>query len=278
MTENNHPLAPPITLTTLQRLRASGEKIAMLTCYDATFAAVCEAAGVEVLLVGDSLGNVIQGHATTLAVRLEDMVYHTACVARAAKRAWIIADMPFGSYQQSPQQAFANAAALMAAGAHMVKIEGGLAMVDTVRFLVERGVPVCAHIGFTPQSVHQLGGYRVQGKRDEDAERMLIEAAALEAAGAAMIVLEMTPRALAQEITRRSEQMITIGIGAAPECDGQVLVLYDMLGIYPGRKARFVRNFMQGASSIFEAIAAYVRAVKDGSFPGPEHCFEEEGR
>ena len=263
----------PITLAALQRKREAGEKITMLTCYDAAFAALLDQAGVDVLLVGDSLGNVIQGHRSTLPVTLEQMCYHTACVARGAQRAFIVADLPFGSYQQSPEQAFASAAQLMAAGAHMVKLEGGMAMVDTVHFLVERGIPVCAHIGFTPQSVHQLGGYRVQGRLEAEAERLFVEAAALESAGAAMIVLEMVPRAVAKEVTRRSNEMITIGIGAAPECDGQVLVLYEMLDIFPGRKARFVKNFMAGAGSIAEAVAAYVRAVKEGTFPADEHCY-----
>lgn len=265
--------ASPVTLTTLQRMRENGEKIAMLTCYDAAFAALLDRAGVDVLLVGDSLGNVIQGHKTTLPVTLEQMCYHTACVARGAHRPFIVADLPFGSYQQSPEQAFASAAQLMAAGAQMVKLEGGMPMVDTVQFLVERGIPVCAHIGFTPQAVNQLGGYRVQGRLEAEAERLYLEAAALESAGAAMIVLEMVPRAVAKEVTRRTDEMITIGIGAAPECHGQVLVLYDVLDIFPGRKARFVQNFLAGAESIHAAVAAYVNAVKSGAFPTEAHCY-----
>ena len=225
------------------------------------------------LLVGDSLGNVLQGHATTLPVSVEHIEYHTACVARAAKRAFIAADMPFGSYQESPQQAFANAARIMAAGAHMVKFEGGSHMVDTVRFLVERGIPVCAHLGLTPQSVHQLGGYRVQGREGETAKRMISDAKALEDAGAAMIVLEMVPAGLAGEITNAARTMATIGIGAGNECDGQVLVLHDAIGVFPGKPPRFVRNFMQGATSIEEAVKAYVAAVKDGSFPASEHTY-----
>jgi 3-methyl-2-oxobutanoate hydroxymethyltransferase len=255
-------------------MRAEGEKIAVLTCYDASFAALLERNGVDVLLVGDSLGNVLQGHSSTLPVTLEQMAYHTGCVARGAKRPFIVADMPFGSYQESPAQAMRSAVPLMAAGAQMVKLEGGAFMAETVRFLVERGVPVCAHIGLTPQSVHQLGGYRVQGKTDAGAQQMKQDAAALQDAGAALIVLEMVPAPLAAEITRSLATMATIGIGAGPDCDGQVLVLHDMLGVYPGRKAKFVRNFMDGAAtSIDDAVKAYVKAVRNGSFPGAEHCY-----
>jgi 3-methyl-2-oxobutanoate hydroxymethyltransferase len=263
----------PITLTELTRMRTAGEKIAMLTAYDASFATVCERNGVDVLLIGDSLGNAIQGQKTTLPVTMEHMIYHTECVARGSQRAWIITDMPFGSYQESPEQALCNAARLMAAGAQMVKLEGGTYMAETVRFLVERGIPVCAHIGLTPQSVHQLGGYRIQGKTDSGAAQMKADALALEAAGAAMIVLEMVPAQLAREITLSLKHMATIGIGAGAGCDGQVLVLHDMLGIYPGKTARFVRNFMAGAGSIDAAIASYTKAVKDGSFPAAEHTY-----
>ncbi|MEC5386528.1 3-methyl-2-oxobutanoate hydroxymethyltransferase [Uliginosibacterium sp. H3] len=262
-----------ITLHDLGKMRAAGEKIAMLTCYDASFASLCERAGVDVLLVGDSLGNVLQGQNSTLPVTLEHMVYHTASVARGCKRPWLIADMPFGSYQESPAQAMHNAAKLMAAGAHMVKLEGGAYMAETVRFLVERGVPVCAHIGLTPQSVFQLGGYRVQGRTDESAADMLADARALEAAGAAMIVLEMVPAQLAATLTTSLTSMATIGIGAGASTHGQVLVLHDMLGIYPGHKARFVRNFMLGAESIEAAVATYVHDVKNGGFPLAEHTY-----
>ncbi|MBV6409955.1 MAG: 3-methyl-2-oxobutanoate hydroxymethyltransferase [Burkholderiales bacterium] len=263
----------PVTLTELARMRAEGEKIAVLTCYDASFAALLERNGVDILLVGDSLGNVLQGHGSTLPVTLEQMAYHTGCVSRGAKRPFIVADMPFGSYQESPAQAMRSAVPLMAAGAQMVKLEGGAYMAETVHFLVERGVPVCAHVGLTPQSVHQLGGYRVQGKTDAGAQQMKQDAAALQDAGAALIVLEMVPAPLAAEITRGLTSMATIGIGASKDCHGQVLVLHDMLGVYPGKKARFVRNFMQGAAGIDDAVKAYVAAVKDGSFPGPEHCY-----
>ena len=261
----------PLKLSDFARMRAAGEKIPVLTCYDASFASLLDRCGVEVLLVGDSLGNVLQGQSSTLPVTLEDMAYHTACVARGTKRAFIMADLPFGSYQESPAQAMRSAAKLMAAGAHMVKLEGGAYMAQTVRFLVERGVPVCAHIGLTPQSVHQLGGYRVQGKDAAGAAALKADALALEAAGAAMMVMEMVPGAVAAEITSALTTTATIGIGAGAGCDGQVLVLHDMLGVFPGRKALFVKNFMEGAGSIDAAVQAYVAAVKEGRFPAAEH-------
>jgi 3-methyl-2-oxobutanoate hydroxymethyltransferase len=260
------------TLTKLKAMRDKGEKIAVLTCYDASFAALLEAQGVDVLLVGDSLGMVLQGHETTLPVTLDEMVYHTACVARGSKRAFIVADMPFGTFQISPQEAFTNAEKLMVAGANMVKIEGGTVMVETVRFLTSRGIPVCGHVGLTPQSVNQLGGYRVQGKESVAAQKLLEDAVGLEQAGAGMIVLEAMPALLAAEITA-ALSIPTIGIGAGAECSGQVLVLHDMLDIYPGKKARFVKNYMQGAASIADAVAAYVHEVKAGEFPGAEHGF-----
>ncbi len=260
------------TLTNLQAMRGKGEKIAVLTCYDASFAALLEANGVDILLVGDSLGMVLQGHETTLPVTLDDMVYHTACVARGAKKSFIVADMPFGTFQNSPQEAFVHAAPLMVAGAQMVKLEGGASMIETVRFLTERGIPVCGHIGLTPQSVHQMGGYRVQGKESAAAQQILQDAVALEQAGAGMIVLEAIPALLAAEITA-ALSIPTIGIGAGAACSGQVLVLHDMLDIYPGKKARFVKNYMQGATSVADAVARYVREVKAGSFPDQEHSF-----
>ena len=263
----------PLKLGDIARMRAAGEKIAMLTCYDASFAAVLDDCGVDAILVGDSLGNVVQGHPTTLSVTLEQMIYHTACVFRGMKRAFLIADMPWGSYQESPSQAMRNAAQLMSTGAQMVKLEGGAYMAETVRFLVERGVPVCAHIGLTPQSVHQLGGYRVQGKGDAAAARMKADALALEQAGAALMVIEMTPTAVATEITSALTTCATIGIGAGPRCDGQVLVLYDMIGVFPGHRPRFVRNFIPGTGTIEGAVKAYVAAVKNGSFPAPEHGY-----
>jgi 3-methyl-2-oxobutanoate hydroxymethyltransferase len=258
------------TVPVLAAMARQGEKIAMLTCYDASFAALLDRAGVDALLIGDSLGMVIGGRATTLAVALEEMAYHTRCVAAGARNALVIADMSFGSYQASPEQAYANAARLMAAGAHMVKLEGGAWVARTVEFLVARGIPVCGHLGLQPQSVHRLGGYKVQGKTDASARVLREDAHALMVAGADLIVLELVPAALATELTAEIA-VPTIGIGAGPGCSGQVLVLYDMLGIYPGKTARFVRNFMTGAASVEEAVAAYVKAVKDGSFPGPEH-------
>jgi 3-methyl-2-oxobutanoate hydroxymethyltransferase len=261
-----------ITLAALHKMVQEGNRITQLTCYDASFAAVLDAAGVETILIGDSLGNVVQGHESTLPVTLRDMVYHTACVARGAKRAFIIGDMPFGTYQTSPEDALRNAAKIMAAGAQMVKLEGGRAMLRTVRFLTARGIPVCGHLGFTPQSVHQLGGYKVQGKAKDDAQRMVDEAKQLEDAGAGMIVLEMVPAALAKEITAELS-VPTIGIGAGPDCHGQVLVLYDMLDVFPGKKARFVKNYMQIAGTVQGAVELYVKEVKAGTFPGPEHSF-----
>ena len=261
------------TVPGLAAMARQGEKIAMLTCYDASFAALLDRAGVDALLIGDSLGMVIGGYRTTLPVTLEEMVYHTRCVAAGARSALVIADMSFGSYQASPEQAYANAARLMAAGAQMVKLEGGAWVARSVEFLVARGIPVCGHLGLQPQSVHRLGGYKLQGKTEESARVLREDAHALAVAGASLLVLEMVPAALAAELTELTAQVAvpTIGIGAGPGCSGQVLVLYDMLGIYPGKPARFVRNFMTGSASIEEAVAAYVKAVKDGSFPGPEH-------
>jgi 3-methyl-2-oxobutanoate hydroxymethyltransferase len=261
-----------LTVTALQKLRDDGEKIAMLTCYDASFAALLDAAGLDSLLVGDSLGNVLQGHDTTLPVTLTDMAYHTRCVVRGSKRAFLITDMPFGTFQESPQRAFRSAVELMSAGAQMVKVEGGTEMAETVQFLTRRGIPVCGHLGLTPQSVHAFGGYRVQGKGEDAEQKLLEDAAELEAAGAGLLVLEAIPAKLGEQVTRRL-RIPTIGIGAGARCSGQVLVLHDMLDVYPGKKARFVRNFMRGASSIADAAERYVRAVKDGSFPAEEHSF-----
>lgn len=263
----------PITLPELARMKQGGEKIAMLTGYDASFAALEDRCGVDIILVGDSLGNVLQGKTSTLPVTMEHMVYHTECVGHMAQRAMCLADMPFGAYHESKEQAIRNAGRLLAAGAEMVKLEGGAVMAETVNFLVERGVPVCAHIGLTPQSVHALGGYRVQGRDAAGAARMQADARALEDAGAALMVLEMVPARLAAEITRALKICATIGIGAGKDCDGQVLVLHDMLGIYPGKKGRFVKDFMAAAQSIEGAVSAYVAAVKDGTFPAAEHCY-----
>lgn len=260
------------TLSTLQKMSDDGEKIAMVTCYDASFAAVLESAGVDILLVGDSLGNVVQGEETTLPVTLDDMIYHTRCVVRGSNSAFIMVDMPFGTSQITPEDTFQNAAELMAAGANMVKIEGGEIMSETIEFLIRRGIPVCAHIGLTPQSVHQLGGYKVQGESAHQAKQLMIDAVALEKAGASMLLMELVPTALAKKVTKRLS-IPTIGIGAGVDCSAQVLVLYDMLGIYSGKKARFMKNFMTGAESIKVAVENYVKEVKAGRFPGPEHGF-----
>ncbi len=274
-----------MTLPRLFEMCATGEPIAMLTCYDASFAALCDRAGVDVILVGDSLGMVIQGESSTLPVTLEQMRYHVACVARglanAHGKAWLIGDLPFGSYHASPSAAYQSAATLMQAGAQMIKIEGAgrdnAWLIETIAFITARGIPVCGHLGLTPQSVHQLGGYRVQGKADDDAARLHADACAIEAAGAAMLVLEMVSAALAARISE-ALRIPTIGIGAGARCDGQVLVLHDMLGVYPGRRPRFVRNFAladDGSARDAEAaVRAYVEAVKSGSFPAAEHRYE----
>jgi 3-methyl-2-oxobutanoate hydroxymethyltransferase len=260
-----------VTITSLMALRAAGEKITMLTCYDASFASLMDRCGVEILLIGDSLGMVCQGHDSTLPVTMRDMLYHVASVARGNETAFIAADMPFGSYA-TPEAAFNNAVQLLQAGAQMVKLEGGAWLADTVRFLTERAIPVFAHIGLTPQSVHQFGGYKVQGKTSAAAEQLKADALALQAAGAAALLLEAIPATLAKEVTDLVS-IPTIGIGAGPDCSGQVLVMHDLLGVFPGRKARFVRNFMEGQTSIEAAVRAYVAAVKDRSFPAAEHCF-----
>ena len=259
------PERKPLTLHRLREMHAAGEKLAALTCYDATFARVLDDAGVDVLVVGDSLGMVLQGQPSTLPVSMDEMSYHTACVARGNRTAWIVADLPFGSYHEAPEQAWRNASKLMQAGAHMLKLEGGGWTVPTVRFLVERGIPVCAHLGFTPQSVHALGGFRVQG-RDAGAATLRAEAQALVDAGAAILVLELVPAPLARDLSS-ALPIATIGIGAGTGCSGQVLVLHDMLGITPGKRPRFVRDFMQGAANIDDAVRLYVAEVKSGRYP-----------
>lgn len=260
-----------ITIPALMNLYAKHEKITMLTCYDASFASLMDQCGIEILLVGDSLGMVSQGHDLTLPVTVEDVAYHVASVARGNKTAMLMADMPFGSYA-TPESAFQNAVQIMRAGAQIVKIEGGNWLADTVRFLVERAIPVCPHLGLTPQYVHQFGGYRVQGKTPEGGQKMLSDALELQKAGASMVLLEAIPAAAGKEITN-TLSIPTIGIGAGPDCSGQVLVMHDMLGVFPGKKARFVRDFMEGQTSIEAAIRNYITAVKDSSFPAPEHCF-----
>ena len=261
----------PITISKLLAMRAEGEKITMLTAYDSTMSALLNRCGVETILIGDSLGNVIQGHSSTTPVTVEQMAYHTECVARVNSHAFVIADLPFASYGDSVQ-ALDSAAELMRAGADMVKLEGGDWQIGIIRYLVERSVPVCAHLGLLPQSVHVLGGYKVQGKSKDAASLMLEQAIACEQAGAQMIVLEAIPSSLGKRITE-SLSIPTIGIGAGADCSGQVLVLQDMLGISPGKPPKFVKNFMDGHASIEAGVKAYVREVKSGKFPGPEHGF-----
>ncbi len=265
----------------LEQLRQSNEKIAMLTCYDATFAKLSELAGVDVLLVGDSLGMVLQGGENTLDVLMTDMIYHTRCVAIGAPNTYIITDMPYSSYESGAEIAYENAKLLLDAGAHMVKLEGGGNMVNIVRHLVEKGIPVCAHLGFTPQSIQQLGGYRIQGKTEESAKKIMQDAIAMSEAGVSFILLEMVPASLARNITE-SLDTPTIGIGAGVDCSGQVLVLHDLLGIYTGqahkhpnefRSPRFVRNFLKDSDSIQAAVETYVKAVKNRSFPAAEHSY-----
>ena len=263
----------PITTAKLMQMKADCEKIAVLTAYDASFTTRLEEAGVEVILVGDSLGMVIQGQESTLPVDVEEMVYHTRCVARGRRDALLIADMPFMSYSSS-EQALNTAGHLMKdGGAQMVKLEGGATQLETVRQLTDNGIPVCAHLGLLPQSVHKLGGYRVQGRDAESALAMKEDAQALENTGAQMLVLECVPTALATEISELLSIPV-IGIGAGAGCDGQVLVLYDMLGITPGQTPKFTKDFLKGAGSVAQAIANYVQAVKDGSFPGADQSFQ----
>lgn len=263
---------PEITLSTLQGYKQRGEKITMLTSYDATFAATSCAAGIETLLVGDSLGMVLQGRESTLPVTIEDMVYHTRCVSRGNRGALIVSDMPFMG-TASLDEIYRQSALLMRAGAHVVKMEGGDWLCEAVTGLAQRGIPSCIHLGLTPQSVNVFGGYRVQGRDAQAAARLKADALALEQAGAAMLLLECVPSALAAEITR-SVSIPVIGIGAGPDTDGQVLVMHDMLGLsLTGFTPKFVRNFMQDGGSIADAIAAYAQAVKQGTYPGPEHEF-----
>lgn len=269
---SNPPKRASVTVPALQQRKKGGEKIAVLTCYDASFAAHFDAAGIDAVLVGDSLGMVIQGRTSTLPVTLDHMVYHTAAVARGLQAPLLIADLPFMSYRDVPT-ALHSAARLMGEGeAAMVKLEGAGWVVDVISALAERDVPVCAHLGLTPQSVHKLGGYRVQGKQSDDAERLLADAHAVVKAGAELLVLECVPADLATRITQ-DIPIPTIGIGAGAGCDGQVLVLYDMLGITPGHRPRFSKDFLRGHDSIDGALIAYVEAVRNASFPGPEHSY-----
>ncbi|HET8693790.1 MAG TPA: 3-methyl-2-oxobutanoate hydroxymethyltransferase [Aquabacterium sp.] len=256
-----------VTLHRLREMHAQGEKITMLTSYDAMFARLADECGVDCLLVGDSLGMIVQGEASTVPVTLEQMVYHTRCVARGNCTAWVVGDLPFGSYQENKEQALHSSVALMQAGAHMVKLEGGGWTTETVHFLTERGIPVCAHLGLTPQSVHALGGYRIQGRDDAGAETLRRHAKELAQAGAAMMVLELMPSSVATQVQADNPGLMTIGIGAGAATAGQVLVLHDMLHVTRGKLPRFVRNFMAEGGSIEDAIRRYAAAVKDGSFP-----------
>jgi 3-methyl-2-oxobutanoate hydroxymethyltransferase len=263
---------PPVTLTTLDLMKQRGEKIACLTAYDASFAVLLDAAGVDVVLVGDSLGMVIQGHDTTVPVTMDQMVYHCAAVARGLHRPFLMADLPFMSYP-SRELALSNAVRLMQeGGARIIKLESGKGQTDIVEFLARHDIAVCAHLGLKPQSVHKTGGFRVQGREAEAAQRMLEDALALEAAGADLLLLECIPSELGGTISR-AVNVPVIGIGAGPDTDGQILVLYDVLDITSGRKPRFVRNFMDGSPSPREAVSRYVQAVKSGEYPAPEHCF-----
>jgi 3-methyl-2-oxobutanoate hydroxymethyltransferase len=264
---------PPVTLATLARMKADGEKIASLTCYDASFAVLLDTADVDVVLVGDSLGMVIQGYDTTVPVTMDHMVYHNAAVARGLHRPFLIADLPFMSYP-SRDLALAHSVRLMQeGGAKMVKLESGGKQTEIVEFLSGHDIAVCAHLGLKPQSVHKTGGFRVQGRERETAARLLEEARQLEAAGADIVLLECIPASLGQTITE-ALQVPVIGIGAGAGTDGQILVTYDMLDITTGRKPRFVRNFMEGAHSNLDALQRYVRAVKQGEYPAPEHAFQ----
>jgi 3-methyl-2-oxobutanoate hydroxymethyltransferase len=265
---------PPVTLSTLQKMKASGEKLAAITAYDASFALAVDLAGADVVLVGDSLGMVVQGHDTTVPVTMDHIVYHSAAVARGLHRPFLIADMPFMSFA-TVEQAARNAARLMQeGGAKMIKLEGGAPQLSVVEHLASADIPICAHIGLTPQSVHKIGGFKVQGRGEEAADRLLTDAMALQNAGADLLVLECVPNAVGKAITEALE-IPTIGIGAGPDTSGQIIVLYDILDIAPGRKPRFAHNFLAGRDSIGDAIGAYVNGVKDKSYPAPEHCFAE---
>ena len=263
---------PPVTVSTLAKMKAERQKIACITAYDASFAALVDEAGVDVVLVGDSLGMVIQGHNTTVPVTLEDVIYHCKAVSRGLYRPFLMADMPFMTYA-SPEQALNNAVRLMQeGGAKMVKLEGGASQVAIVEFLANHDIAVCAHLGLKPQSVHKAGGFRVQGRQDDAAEQMRRDAKALEQAGADLVLLECIPSTLGAQITSELSVPV-IGIGAGPETDGQILVLYDLLDITSGRKPKFSRNFMAGVDSPLQAIKNYVSAVRDKTYPAPEHCF-----
>ena len=261
-----------VTVNTLKEMKQAGEKFTCLTSYDATFAQLVSSAGVEVILIGDSLGMVLQGNDSTLPVTVEDMAYHTQCVANGNQGALLMADMPFMSYA-TPEQAMENAAILMQSGAHLVKLEGGDWLVETTRLLSERGIPTCLHLGLTPQTVNKMGGYKVQGRQDQQAEKMITDAVALAEAGADIILLECVPNELANKITEAVDVPV-IGIGAGNGTDGQVLVIHDMLGATTGHRPKFVKNFLEGNNSIQAAIENYIADVKSGAFPSEEHTFK----
>jgi 3-methyl-2-oxobutanoate hydroxymethyltransferase len=270
----NAPTRKPVTVPSLRAMKAEGRRIVMLTAYDATFATQLELAGIDIALVGDSLGMVIQGHSSTLPVTLDHMVYHTSIVARGLSSTLLVADMPFMADRDVAHALEAAAQLVSEGGAAMVKIEGASPhILEAMSALVERAIPVCAHLGLTPQSVHKFGGFRIQGRAQEAADQMVAQAEAVEAAGAALLVLEGIPTALGERITR-AVSIPTIGIGAGPHCDGQVLVLQDMLGITPGKRPKFSKDFLAGRDSVAAAIAAYAEDVRSGAFPAPEHCFE----
>ena len=258
----------PLTINHIHKMKRQGEKIAMLTCYDASFARAMDEAGVDIILVGDSMGMVVQGLNSTVAVSVDDIAYHTRCVARGVERAFLLADMPFGSYHNE-STAMNNAVQLLSAGSVMVKLEGAGPMIAIVEYLVSRGVPVCGHLGLTPQSVHQLGGFKVQAREADAAKQLMEDALAMQSAGAKMLVLECVPAALGREVSAQLDIPL-IGIGAGADCDGQVLVMHDMLGL-GGRVPKFVANFMQGRQSIGAAFASYVSDVRSGRFPAKEH-------
>ncbi|MHA6204012.1 3-methyl-2-oxobutanoate hydroxymethyltransferase [Dyella soli] len=270
----NAPTRKPVTVPSLRTMKAEGRRIVMLTAYDATFASQLELAGIDIALVGDSLGMVIQGHASTLPVTLDHMVYHTSNVARGVSATLLVADLPFMADRDVPHALEAGARLVGEAGAAMVKIEGASPhILEAISALVERAIPVCAHLGLTPQSVHKFGGFRIQGREREAADRLVAQAKAVEAAGADLLVLEGMPTSLGERITQ-AVAIPTIGIGAGPHCDGQVLVIQDMLGITPGKRPKFSKDFLAGRDSVAAAIAAYAEEVRGGAFPAPEHCFD----
>ena len=264
----------PLTVLDLLAMKAAGRRIVMLTCYDAVFARLLEQAGVDVLLVGDSLNQVLAGHETTLSATLDQMIYHAAAVRRGSRRALVFVDLPFLTYQISVPDAIRNAGrVLQEAGVHGVKLEGGRHMVETIGALVERGIPVIGHLGLTPQSVHALGGYRVQGRDEQSADRLLADAKAIEAAGACAIVLELVPAAVAARISK-ALTIPTVGIGAGPHCDGQVLVLHDMLGLNEQFAPKFLKHYARLGDAVRAAVQSFASEVRDGKYPGKEHSFD----